>query len=107
MQSVTDTNNNPLTVVPVVLTEGAESPVIVARVPCTAGMYLAASGDGRAEVLARQTGSGDPFVDISDAPISLTEFDGNVVSFDFKVVAKEISRGIERVALAVRVTYQP
>jgi hypothetical protein len=104
--SITDTNGEPLLYVNLRLDEGADSVVVVARVPCVAGKFLASDGDGRAQVLARRTGSGDTFADIADDPISLTEFDGQTVDFDFKVHAGTVT-GLERVALPVRVTFNP
>ncbi|MBA3242647.1 MAG: hypothetical protein H0T60_15585 [Acidobacteria bacterium] len=103
--AITDTNDQPLLYVNLRLGEGADSVVIIGRVPCRAGRFLATDSDTRAQVLARRTGSGNAFVDIADAPIDLTEFDGETVEFDFKVSAGEVT-GLERVALPVRVTYQ-
>ena len=56
-------------------------------------------------MLARVQGSG-AFVDIGAAPISLTPYDGQTVSFELKVSAGAVT-GIKRVAIPVRVTYQP
>lgn len=104
--SITDTTGQPLLFANLRLDAEAESSVIVARIPCRAGRYLTASGDARAGVLARRTGSEDDFVGLSTDPISLTEFDGEVIDFDFKVSAGSVT-GLERVALPVRVTFNP
>lgn len=104
--AITDTSGQPLLYVNLRLDENTDSVVIVARVPCLAGKFLASAVDARAAVLARRTGSGDAFVDLADAPISLTEFDGEAVEFDFKVHAGNVT-GLQRVALAVRVTFNP
>jgi hypothetical protein len=104
--SITDTTGQPLLYVNLRLDEGADSVVVTARIPCAAGRYLAAASDARAAVLARRTGSGDAFADIADTPLSLTEFDGEDVDFDFKVHAGSVT-GLERVALPVRVTASP
>jgi hypothetical protein len=106
MPTVTDTLGNPLTHVALVMSPLSDSSVVVARVECRAGLFLAATSEGAARVLARRTGSGSPFVDLSTSPISLTEFDGTTQSFDFKVSAGAVS-AIERDALSVRVTFAP
>jgi hypothetical protein len=102
--AIADTNNVPLLFVNLRLDEGEDSVVVVARIPCAAGKVLASISDARAAVLARRTGSADAFVDIAASPISLTEFDGEDVDFDFKVHAGTVT-GLQRVALPVRVGY--
>lgn len=104
--AITDTNGEPLLYVNLSLTENADSVVIAALVPCKAGKYLASNSDAGAQVLARRTGSGGSFVDIATSPIDLTPYDGETVSFDFKVHSNSVS-GLERVALPVRVTFNP
>jgi hypothetical protein len=106
MSTVTDTLGNPLTHVALVLAESTDSDVVVALVPCEAGRFLSATSDGATRVFCRRTGSGDAFVDLSVSPISLTPFDGEVVSFDFKVEAGAVS-SIERDALQVAITFNP
>lgn len=103
---ITDTADNSLLYVNLRLDEGADSVVIVARIPCKSGLKLATNSDGRASVLARRTGSGDPFVNIATSPIDLTPYDGTNTDFDFKVHAGSVT-GLERVALPVRVTFNP
>ncbi len=105
MSAITDTNDNPLTHVSLVMNEGGEQ-IVTVRVPCVAGMFLTATENAAAVVSARLTGSGDEFTDISASPISLTEFDGEVVEFDVRVQAGDVD-GLLRVAIPVRVTFQP
>jgi hypothetical protein len=102
--AITDTTGVPLLFVNLRLDEGTDSVVVVARIPCAAGKVLASISDAAAAVLARRTGSGDSFVNIAASPISLTEFDGEDIDFDFKVHAGTIV-GLARVALPVRVGY--
>jgi hypothetical protein len=104
--SITDRDGQPLLYVNLRLDEGADSVVVTARIPCAAGRFLTAASDTRAAVLTRRTGSGDDFTDIADTPISLTQFDGEAVEFDFKVHTGSVT-GLERVALPVRVTANP
>lgn len=103
---ITDTSGQPLLYVNLRLDEGADSVVIVARIPCRAGKFIATDNDARASVLARRTGSGDAFVNVADDPIDLTPYDGTNTDFDFKVRAGSVT-GLERVALPVRVTFNP
>jgi phage terminase large subunit-like protein len=105
--AITDTSGQPLLYVNLSLTELTDSPVVVVLVPCAAGKWLAASPVvAAAYVEARRTSSGDLFQDLSVAPIDLTPWDGQTISFDFKVHANDVS-GLQRVALPVRVTFQP
>ncbi len=106
MSRITDTDGNPLTHVALVQQPETVSAVIVVRVACAAGQYLAVSAEPTARVLARRTGSGNAFVDLADEPISLTEFDGLEVTFDLKV-STSATASRTRVALPVKVTYQP
>lgn len=107
MNSVFDTSDNPLTHVAINLSENGVRTFAV-RVPCIAGMFLTADvpGDAPATISARITGSGDPFVDIAETPLTLTEFDGETVEIDIRVEAGDVA-GRARAALPVRVTYNP
>lgn len=105
-KAVTDSNGAAVTLLSMSLAENTESSVIVIRVPCLAGQFLAADGEPAAQVLARLTGSGAAFVDISAAPIDLTPHAGQTVEFDLKVAAGAVT-GVNRVAISVRVTYNP
>lgn len=107
MNSVFDIDNNPLTHVAVNLSENGVWTFTVG-VPCVAGMFLAADvpEDAQSTVSARITGSGDPFVDIADTPISLTPHANTITSFDIKIVAGDVP-GLARVAIPVRVTFNP
>jgi hypothetical protein len=106
-ESITDTTGQPILYVNLSLTELTDSAVIVAVVPCAAGKWLSAAPVvAAAYVEARRTSSGDLFQDLSVAPIDLTPWDGQTISFDFKVHANNVT-GLQRVALPVRVTYQP
>jgi hypothetical protein len=104
--SITDTAGVPLTAVNLSLAAESDSTVLVGRVACAAGLYLAGSSEGAAQVLARRTGSGDSFVDLAVSPIDLSPHAGETVSFDFKVHAGSIE-GRAFVALPVRVTPNP
>ncbi len=106
-QVITDSNGSPLVYINLRLDEGAQSVVIVGNVPCSAGMFLTAAADARAQVLARPSGSVDAFIDIAVASVALAPWDGQTIAFDFKVAALSVAAGIERVALPVRVTYNP
>lgn len=106
MKQITDTTGAAITVVAMSLIENTESAVLVVRVPCLAGQYLAADGDASAQVLARRTGTLASFLDISSTPISLTPYAGQTVEFDLKVKALAVV-GLKRVAIPVRVTYSP
>lgn len=107
MSSVLDTNDNPLTHVAVRLAQLGVWTFTV-RVPCVAGMFLTADvpDEALATVLARFTGSGDPFADIAGAPLTLTEFDAQTVEIDIRVQAGDVD-GLARIALPVRVTFNP
>ena len=105
-EQITDTTGQPLLYVNLRLEENTDSLVVVARVPCSAGRYLASEASDSAQVFARRTGSGAAFVDIAADPMSLTPWAGETVEFDFKVQAGSVA-GLARVALPVRVTYQP
>lgn len=105
-KAITGATGAAITVLSMSLVEGAESDVILIRVPCLAGQHLAADGNASAQVFARLTGSGGPFLDISAAPIDLTPYAGLTVEFDLKMTAGAVS-GIKRVAIPVRVTYNP
>lgn len=106
MEAFTDADGNTLSHVALVLAPAQASAVVVARVPCEAGRYLAASAGAASRVEARRTGSGDPFVDLAVAPISLTPYAGGLVSFDFRVTALSPSARV-RDALEVRATFNP
>lgn len=90
-EAFTDTAGAKLSLVPFDVDEGETTPVFVARVPCHAGRTLAADPDAGLTVEARPTASGDPFVDIAAAPYDLTPFDGETVSFDFRLTAGAVS----------------
>lgn len=101
--NITDTNNQPITALPVSLVEDSDCAIVVIRVPCEANRYLAAVEHGSAQVLARRTGSGDAFVDLADTPISLTPYAGTTVDFDLKIHAGSVS-GVVHTAIPVKVT---
>ena len=105
MNSILDTNNNPLTHVAASLSENGEWTFVV-RVPCVSGTFLAAAQSEKATVLARLTGSGDPFIDIAATPLSLTPYADTTVNFDIKIVAANVA-GVQHVAIPVKVTFNP
>jgi|GEM_PF-2583477 len=105
MNSILDTNNNPLTHVGISIAAGA-SWTFTVRVPCKAGMFLSAVARDKAIVSARRTGSGDAFQDLASMPLTLTEFDGSVVDFDIRVEAGDVP-GLARIAIPVVVTFNP
>lgn len=104
--NVLDTNNNPITALPLSLVENTDSSTLVIRVPCTANQYLAAEENSAAQVLARRHGTADTFADLATDPISLTPYDGTTVDFDLKIHAGSVS-GIVHAAIQVKVTYNP
>ncbi len=105
-EAITDTSDVVLTHVALSLAAESESQVIVVRVPCVAGMSLAAGEAAAAQVLARRTGSGEAFVDLHDSPILLTPWAGATLEFDLKVAASAVA-GRAFAALPVRVTFNP
>ncbi|MGB8509681.1 MAG: hypothetical protein WCD76_14945 [Pyrinomonadaceae bacterium] len=106
MSAITDTNGAPLTAVNLSLAAESDSAVLVGRVPCAAGLYLASSSESAAQVRARRTGSGDAFVDLAVSPIDLSPHAGETVSYDFRIHAGNIE-GRAFVAVPVRVTPNP
>lgn len=107
MNSVFDTADNPLTHVAINLSENGVWEFTV-RVPCVAGMFLTADvpESATATVSARLTGSGEPFIDMGESPLSLTPHADTITSFDIKIVAGDV-QGVQRVAVPVRVTFNP
>lgn len=107
-ENITDINGNPLSSISFPLNESTESAVLVGLVRVAGpGLYLACRSDGGpAVVMARKTGSGDPFVDIAATPIDLTPYDGDTPAFDFKVVAEAVAASAPA-ALSVVVTPNP
>lgn len=106
MRSITDIAGVAITVLSMSLASGAESAAIVIQVPCLAGQFIVADGDASATVLARVQGIGTSFVNIATSPIALTPYNGQTVSFELKVSAGAVT-GLKRLAIPVRVTYQP
>jgi hypothetical protein len=104
---ILDTAGQPLLFINLHMAENSDSVVIVASIPCAAQKFLAGPADGSARVMARRSGSGDPFVDLSISPIDLTPFAGTSVLFDFKVHSLAVATGMVCLALPVRVTFRP
>lgn len=104
-RQVTDTTGAAVTILSSGVRQNSDSPVIALLMPCTTGMSLTADAAPAAQVLARRTGSGDPFVDVSTSPIDLSPWNGTTQSFDFKFHGAAFSGLIKRVALPVRVKY--
>jgi len=103
---ITDTNGAQITNVSYSLAELSDGPILVVVLSPLANQFLAAALDTRAKVLARRTDSGNAFVDIAASPINLTPWAGQRVSFDVRVQTLAVT-GLERVAIPVRVTYNP
>ncbi len=103
---ITDTNGAVVSNVPIEIAEGEESQIVVARIPCVAGYYLAAEENATVTVLARVTGSGASFADIADEPVDLSPYADGLVSFDFKVSAGLVTE-MQLLSVAVRVTRNP
>jgi hypothetical protein len=104
VKAITDTANAPITSLQMSLTEETESSVFVVRVPCLAGQKLRSDPNPYAQVLARESGSGDAFQDIAASPIDLAPYAGTLTLFDVKVAALSVE-GLKRAALSVRVSY--
>lgn len=105
-REVTDTAGAPVSLISLSLAASSSSAVVELLVPCVAGMYLAASSEAGARVLARRTGSGEAFADLSTSPVLLTPWAGQSVAFDFQVAAGAVE-GRAFMALPVRVTFNP
>lgn len=106
-EQITDAGGSPLMYVNLQLPASTDSVVVVGLVPCSAGRFLTAAPlNSSASVLARRTGSGDAFQNLATSPINLAPYDGETISFDFKVHSQAIT-GFARVALPVRVSYSP
>jgi hypothetical protein len=103
---ITDTTGNRISYMAFDLSDGESSSVIVLRITPAAGFFLSASpGDADVEIQARETSSGDPFVDLATAPIDLASYTPETpVNFDLKVVAATPLTGVRRVVLFIAVT---
>lgn len=106
MSQITDINDVPITYISMVLNEVVNGAIFVIKVPCVTGMFLASNVNASASVKARLNGTADPMVDIAVSPINLTPYNGLTKLFDMQVVTNDVA-GLVRVALPVRVTFQP
>lgn len=90
------------------LSDNEESGVMVLRVTPADGFFLKASpADGDVEIQARETGSGDPFVDIASTPIDLSGLTPETpVNFDFKAVVQGSLTDVRRLTAFIGVTTQ-
>jgi hypothetical protein len=90
------------------LSDGEASGVVVLRVLPAVGYSLKASpGDGDIEIQARETGSGDPFVDIAASPIDLSSYTPETPqNFDFRAVAASPLTDVRRVSMFIGVVSQ-
>lgn len=90
------------------LSDNETSGITVLRVVPADGFFLKSSpADGDVQVQARETGSGDPFVDIAATPIDLSSLTPETpVNFDFKAVVQGSLTDVRRLVMFVGVTTQ-
>ena len=90
------------------LSDGESSAVVVCLVNPGDGYALRATpADVDVQIHARETGSGDPFVDIKASPIDLSGYTPDVpVQFDFKAVAAGALTDVRRVAVFIGVYFE-
>lgn len=102
---LTDSAGNKIGYLPVDLSDGEETDVFVLTVtPADGFTFLATPSDADVQIQARETGSGDPFVDLSTG-IELSSYTPETsVDFDVKVVADDPLTGIRRVVIYLAVT---
>lgn len=105
---ITDTDGNRIGYVAFDLSDGESSGVMVLSVRPAVGYSLKASPvDPDLQIQARETGSGDPFVDIGASPIDLSSLTPETpVDFDFKAVAADPLEGVRRAAITISVISQ-
>lgn len=105
-QRVLNTSGGRVGYLAVDLSDGETSGVFVLRIVPASGYFLkAVPADADFEIQARETGSGDPFVDIAAAPIDLSSYAAETpVNFDFRVVAGsplvDVRRAVASIAIA-------
>lgn len=102
--NVTNDDGTPMLYVNVRVAAGGVM-TFAGRVPCAAGRWLTAGASATAKIEARRFGTGDSFADLSSTPIGLTPFDGETVTFEFRVTGTVSASA--RAALRVRVTFNP
>lgn len=106
MNFILDTNGIPISALPVSLVENSDSLPVTIRVECVAGRYLASAGHASAQVLARRSGTGDAYADLSVSPLDLTPYDGEIIDFDLKLHAGAVASML-LAAIRLRVTPNP
>jgi len=86
---ITNVNEKPLSLLQFDLSDGQSSPVVQVRVvPADRYSLKATPVDAAYQVQARESLSGDPFVNIATSPIDLSSYPPETpVNFDVKVVA--------------------
>lgn len=102
---ITDANGVRLGYVNFDLSDNEISEVMVILVTPAAGYFLSATPeDSDVEIQARETSSGDPFVDLSTS-LDLSSYPpGTPVSFDLRVVAGDDLANVRRVTIWLAVT---
>jgi hypothetical protein len=107
-ERITNTNGKRIGYLNFDLSDGESSGVVVLNVVPAVGYELVASPtDADVEIQARETGSGDPFVDIGASPIDLSAYTPETpVQFDFKAVAAATLTDVRRVAIFLAVSSQ-
>jgi hypothetical protein len=106
--TITDSAGNRVGYCAFDLSDGQSSGVVVLRVTPADGHSLKATpADADVEIQSRETGSGDPFVDIGASPLDLSSYTpGTPVNFDFKAVAADPLAGVRRVVIYLGVISQ-
>jgi len=104
--NILDSNDVPISQISLQQAESSDSQVIIIRVPCAAGKFLTADILAEVQVLVRETGTVDAFVDIGVSPLDLAPYDGTNQDFDMKVHTGAVA-GMVSVAAGVRVTHNP
>lgn len=90
------------------LSDNETSSVVVLRVVPADGFFLKASpADGDVQVQARETGSGDPFVDLAASPIDLSALTPETpVNYDFRAQVQGSLTDVRRLTAFIGVTTQ-
>lgn len=105
---ITNTSGGRVGYVSFDISDSEVSSVVVLKVTPAVGYELVATPtDVDVEVQARETASGDPFVDIGASPIDLSSYTPETpVNFDFRTVAGSPLTDVRRVAIFVAVQSQ-
>lgn len=89
MALFTDEDGNNIGHIAYDLTSGETSSVFVATVTAAAGRALRSGTHAALQLQARETGSGDPYVNLTDG-IDLTPYAPGSAQFDIRAVAQSV-----------------